>query len=44
MKKLVLLVVSCISLCGLVNAQAVVETKTSLNKVDVPALAMTMDY
>ena len=44
MKKLVLSIVCSLCLCGVVNAQAVMETKTALNKVDVPAIALTMDY
>ena len=44
MKKLVLSIACSLFLYGVVNAQAIVETKTSLNKVDVPALALTMDY
>ena len=44
MKKLVLSIACSLFLYGVVNAQAIVETKTSLNKVDVPAIALTMDY
>lgn len=43
MKKIIVSALSLLCVVGLVNAQSITETTTSFNKVEAPAVSLTMD-